>query len=241
MKKMIALISLIVSCTVYGYEEFHNFTMDDGFVFSAVVIACDSQEDTVELLTADGYTIHSSLSVFTEEDGIYLKQQEMAELFMSPTRFVIIPTHTVDQQWRVEDLSGESDEGVFSTTSISEHRHYLTLYNLGGIALENIELSYQILYEQSGAAADEASLTEWPQDSSFETEETTLSSVADGVIQIEHLGALEWKVYSTRSAVVTGSSSSRMLITVSMEAADGSILTREIELPVYNSVDSNAD
>jgi diphthamide biosynthesis methyltransferase len=77
-----------------------------------------------------------------------------------------------------------------------------------------------------------------------ENEEVTLSKVADGVITVAHLGAQEWKVYATRAAVIvdddTGSSSSYMAITVSMESVEGSTLTREIKLPVYKSAVSKA-
>lgn len=242
MKKMIALISLIASATVYGYEELHTFTMNDESVFNAVVLSCDSQCDTVELLMDDGHTVSSGLSTFAEEDRAYLKQKELEELFMSPTHFVIIPSHTVDQKW-VGDDRGE--DGVFPVTGISEHQYFLTIYNLGGADLENITLSYRILYTQSCSESDGPSFSEQLPDLIIEKEETTLSRGTDGIISIARLGAREWKVYSAGSAVVVddapGSSSSLMVISVSMEAADGTALTREIELPVFNSVVSNPD
>jgi hypothetical protein len=238
MKQMIALISLIATAavTTYGYEELRNYTMNEGQTFHAVVISCDSQQDAVELLTADGYSVYSSFSAFTEEDSAYLLQREMAELFMSPTNFVIIPTHTVTQKWAGEE---QSEGRVESVAGVSEHQYYLTLYNLGGVALENITLSYRIIYTQSGSFSEEIP------NSTIENEVVTLSKVADGVIPVARLGAQEWKVYSTRAAIIvdddTGSSSSYMVITVSMESVDGSTLTREIELPVYKSAVSMAD
>jgi hypothetical protein len=123
--------------------------MNNGKTFNAVVISCDS--DAVELLTADGDSVYSGLSAFTEEDRAYLKQMEMAELFMSPTNFVIIPTHTVTQKWVGEELIEQCEGRVVPVAGVSEHQYYLSLYNLGDIALENITLRYRIIYTQSGS------------------------------------------------------------------------------------------
>lgn len=238
MKKLMILIGLIVSATVYARDELHDFTLN-GEVFTAVVISCDSQTDCVELLKPDGFPVNCNVSNFAEADRDYLKQWEMAELFMSPTRFVIVPSHTVNRLWRNE--TGDQGRNGFSTTSgVSEHRYYLTIYNLGTTPLENLMLNYQILYTQEGTVPGSSYLSERSSSAQEEFGAARFAQSIEGDIPVARLNIREWKVYATESAVLGeepgGQSSSHLKIMVSMETADGTILTREVELPKYSPV-----
>lgn len=239
MKKYIALFGLLASLSVYGADEVHEFTLSGEPAFSAAVISCSSLSDTVELLSPDGHIYTLAFSKFDIDDQDYLKQWEMAELFMSPTQFVIVPTRCVDQKWFGEEKKGLDGKGVSRVSGVSEYQYHLTLYNLGETSLENITLNCHVLYTQYDAASDASPFVERASFDAAEEAMVSLSQTVDATIPVARLDAGAWKIYETTPVVLSDEeaarSSSHIVINVSLEMENGDILSRQIELPDHHA------
>ncbi|MDF7809355.1 hypothetical protein P4E94_18065 [Pontiellaceae bacterium B12219] len=235
MKNMMMLIGLIITATAYGFQEVHEFVLNDGSTFEGIVVSCNSASDTVELLSPDGDEIISDFSMFSSENQAYLKQWEQCELFMSPTRFVVIPTHSMDRQWVGQPVGESGDgEGLF-VSGVSEHRYYLAMYNLGSTALENVTVDYHIVYSETFSPAEADRLALLSPSMSGDEGFVTISQGIEGSIPVARLEVGGWKQFVTRPVTLVDGddapASNRIQITVSMEAPDGTLLSREIELP----------
>ncbi|VGO14456.1 hypothetical protein PDESU_03018 [Pontiella desulfatans] len=235
MKKLIALSCLIASATASGVGELHTFTLHDGTAFNAVVVSCDSREESVVLVKDDGSTVESGLSGFCAADRTYLRQWELCDLFMAPTRFVVVPTYSVDRRWLGEGEDGPQADDPEMVAGVSEHRYYLTLYNLGGVALENLTVDYQVCYSQKCSATHAVSLSPQAPSPAEEEGQVAATHAIAGTLRVARLEAGGWKLYLTDPvslADANGEFSSGVIrITLGMETPDGRRLSRPIVLP----------
>lgn len=235
MKKLIVLAGLALSLAANGYEEFRTYSMLDGTSLNAAVISCRSVEDAVELVTLDGTLVKAPKTMFAENDQAYLTDWEMRELFMSPTDFVIIPTRWTHRQWIGEDAGAVPVDDDFSLASgSSEYQYCLTLYNLGGVPLENLTVDYSISYRDYKESSNSA-FHSLIRDSDDAEPAAVVTCTVDGKVQVPKLDAGKWKMYTTESVALadinSATSSSGIHVTVQMETPLGRILSREIALP----------
>lgn len=234
MKKLMISAGLAVALTAGAYEEFRTYSLLDGTSYNAAVISCDSLEDTVELITVDGTLVSSPKTRFADADQDYLSDWEMKEVFMSPTEFVIIPTRWTHRQWIGEEAGALPADEEFSLASgNSEYQYCLTLYNLGGVALENLTVDYSIRYRDYTESSKSAFHAVIPEGGEEET--ASVSCSVDGQVDVPFLDAGRWKMYTTDSVsladINSATSSSEIHVSVHMQTPAGGILHREIALP----------
>ncbi len=232
MKILMVLMTLAAAAASYGYEEFRTFTMHDGTTLRAVVIACDTLENRVELVTEGGNPIRSPKTVFIEEDQEFLTEWERCTLFKSPTDFVVIPTRWTHREWTGEAVEPGSTDGFTLASGETEYRYCLTLYNLGGIPLNNLSVDYHISYRRH---TDSREPGFFAMQSEASEGRVSVTSAVDGAIPVETLGVGKWKSFMTDPVsladINSALSSSEVEIVVHMQTADGRILDRYISLP----------
>ncbi|VGO14214.1 hypothetical protein PDESU_02773 [Pontiella desulfatans] len=169
MKKLIGLFVFIA--TVALADDYRTFTSTDGRTLEAKIIRFDSATGKVMIERKDRKRITVAATAFSEQDQTYIENWNVADAFMSPSKFKLeIQREEVGSTKKEHEVDvgdefsggggrrgGGGDTGVIivATDKITKYKYILSMENKSGVPLKNVIMEYRIYYEQQKAIKDE--------------------------------------------------------------------------------------
>lgn len=143
MKRIVLFFCLAAMISgVRAATEYRNFTSTEGKTIRGSIRAYDARTQTVTIELGNKRISKAPITVFSEDDQIYIRDWEIMKNFTAGSAF------KVSAKRKRQDNESESSSDYNSKREVTDTYYELILENRSASEMENIELEYCIYYEQ---------------------------------------------------------------------------------------------